>query len=453
MVQQLRQRRLDTRFPVLRRQLQQPHVLPIRPANLLHLQGVIGPPIDHRRVQVLAIHVPRERPRLAHQPVDHVPIIDPMLRLASQPLHRLHQRARIPHLDLLRTDPRFQPFPDQPRRHRVRVLLHLDRAALTHPHLLAFRRLQPTRRQRPQLRPLLDKLLRSAGVPPSHQGTHELPVGLSTGEVPTATQQQLLFQRLLETPMALLAVAVLVPAVRIRGLGRHTVVTHERLIPAGVPLRVPVVMHGQRHAVGAMTLGHSAQLPHGILPPLTQAGEALREAQRHVFPVRVGQYKVVQQVRKGLTLDGHTQLVQVREVRRTQPARFMHLAEEHFLGRPVLRFPLPHPPLQGTLVTLPVLARAFPLQPLPQRLGLQSWLTLQQLLQARPNVKERIRPRAPVVRRPGLTGQLAPVAILACRLAIHACLYRCQAQRSSLIQVPPYFLDLCIRHLASSSHG
>jgi hypothetical protein len=297
-------------------------------------------------------------------------IIDPMLRLATQPLHRLHQRPRVPHLDLLRTDPRFHPLPDQPRRHRVGVLLHLDRAPLAHPHLPTFCRLQPPRWQGSQPPLLLGKLLRTAGVPPRHHVTHELPVRLPTGEVSTATQQQLLLQRLLETPMALLAVAVLVPAVRIRRFGRHTVVTHQRLIPARVLLRVPVVVHGQRHAVGAMTLGHSSQLPHGILPPLAQAGEALREAQRHMLPVRVGQHKVVQQVRKRLTLNGHTQLVHVREVRRAQPARLMHLAEEHFLGRPVLRFPLPHPPLQGALMTLPVLARALPLQPLPQRLGL-----------------------------------------------------------------------------------
>jgi hypothetical protein len=54
----------------------------------------------------------------------------------------------------------------------------------------------------------------------------------------------------------------------------------------------------------------------------------------------------------------------------------MHLAEEHFLGRSVGRFPLAHPPLQGPLMTLPILIGAFPLQPLPQRLGLQSWLAL-----------------------------------------------------------------------------
>jgi len=87
---------------------------------------------------------------------------------------------------------------------------------------------------------------------------------------------------------------------------------------------------------------------------------------------------VIQQVRKRLPLQGHAQAVQVREVRRTQPTRFMHLAEIHFLGRPTLGFPAPHAPFHGPPPPLPVLGRVFPLQPLHQGLGLQGRLTLQQ---------------------------------------------------------------------------
>jgi hypothetical protein len=224
---------------------------------------------------------------------------------------------------------------------------------------------------------LLLKLAGAARIPPGHQRTHELPVLLPAAEVPAATQQQLLLQRLLEAAMALLAVAVLVPAVRIRGLGHHAIVTHQGLITGRVPLGVPVLVNGQRHAVGAMTLGHPPQFPQRLLPAVTEAGEALRKAQRHVLPVRVGQHEVVQQVRKRLTLDGHPQLVQVGEVRRAQPAWFMHLAEEHFLGRSVLRLPLPNPAFQRAPVTPPVRARVLPLEPVHQRLGLQGWLTLQ----------------------------------------------------------------------------
>ena len=316
LVQQLRQRFLHTGLPALSRQGQDPYVLPVRTLRLPRQQRVIRPPVRQRRVQVLAVHVTGERPRLAHQPVDHVAIIDAVLRLPTQAFHRLHLRTRVPHLDHLGTNARLDPLPQQARRHRVNVLLHLDRAALAHPHPLTFQRLQPTLRQRAQARLLRRELLPSPGVTPGHQGSHELPVVLPSGEVPAATQKQRLRQRLLETPMALFAIAVLVSAIGVRGLGRQTVVTHQSLIPRRVLLQVPIVVHGQCHAVGAMTLGHTAQRPQGVLQSFAQAGEALGETQRHVLPVRAGQHKVIQQVRKRLSLDGHAQAVQVREVRR-----------------------------------------------------------------------------------------------------------------------------------------
>jgi hypothetical protein len=146
LAQQLRQYLLDTRLPFPGSQMQQPHVFPVRTPCLLRTQRVVSPPIRHTRIQVLAVQIPRERPRLPHQPVDHVPIVDPVLRLATQPFHRLHQCARVPHLDHLGTQTRLDPLPTQPRWHRVGVLLHLDRRPLTHPHPLTLQRLQPTRR-------------------------------------------------------------------------------------------------------------------------------------------------------------------------------------------------------------------------------------------------------------------------------------------------------------------
>lgn len=379
-------------------------------------------------------------------------IVDPVLGLATQAFHRLHPRPRVPHLNHLGTDARLDPLPPQACRHRVNVLLHLDRAALADPHRLTFQRLQPTLRQRPQPWLLLHELLPAAGVPPGHQRTHQLPVFLPTGEVPAATQQQLLGQRLLQAPMALLAVAVLVPAVRVRGLGRHTVVTHQGLIPGRVLLEVPVVVNRQGHAVGAMTLGHAAQFPQRVLPAFAQAGEALRKAQRHVLPVRAGEHEVVQQVRKRLALDGHPQAVHVREVRGAQPARLMHLAEEDFLGRSVLRLPLPHPPLQRPSLTAPVLGRVFALQPVQERPGLQGRLALQQFLQPRPDVEQRIGPGTPGVWRARFTGQLTQLAVLPCGLAIHVCLHRRLLERCSLVEIPSDFLDLRIADRASCSH-
>jgi hypothetical protein len=264
-----------------------------------------------------------------------MPIIDPMFRLPTQPLHRLLQHAGVPYLDHLGADSRLHPLPDQPRRHRVGILLHLNRAPLAHSHWLTLQRFQAPRRQRPQSRLLFVKPRRMRPIAPRHHDTHELHIFLATGEVAAATQPQRLVKRLLEAAMRLLTIAVLVTAVRIGRLGRYAVVTHHSLVLSRIALQVAVVVDRQRHAIRAMTLGRCSQGPQRILKTLAEAGKALREAQRHVLPIRIGQNEVVHQMRKRLPPDGHAQTVHVREIRRTEPARLMHLAEKHFLGRPV----------------------------------------------------------------------------------------------------------------------
>ena len=323
---------------------------------------------------------------------------------------------------------------------------------MAHTDPLSFARLQPSFGQSSQPRLLLGQLGRSAGVPPGHQRSHELLVLLTIGKVPTATQQQLLLQCLLESPMSLFTVAVLVPAVRVRRLGYHAVVSHQRLIPRRVHLRVPIVVNGQRHSVGPMTLGHASQFPQGVLHPGAEAGETLGKAQAHVLPVRVRQHEVIQQVPKRLTLDGDLQLLHVREVRRTQPTWFMHLAEKYFLGWTVLALPLPHPPLHRAPMPLPVLGRVFSLQPVHQSPGLERRLSLQQFFQPWPHVNKRIGPGPPGASGADFTGQSPQVPILSCGLAIHTCFHRRVLQRCPPIQVAAYFLHLFVGYLAPCSH-
>jgi hypothetical protein len=358
-----------------------------------------------------------------------------MLRLATQPLHPLHLLPRVPNLDHLRTDACLDPLPPQPRRHRVGVLLHLDRRSLADPHPLTLPRLQPTRRQRTQPRLFLGKPLGAACIPPSRQRRDELLVLQPAGKVPTATQQQRLLQGLLETAMTLLAIAVLVTARRIGRLGRHPVMPQQRLVVGRELLGVALLVDGQGHPVRAVSLGYTAQLPERLLRSFAETGEALRETDHHGFPVRVGQHEVIQQVRERLPLDGHPQAVQVREVRCPQAAGFVGLAEEHFLGGPVPGFPASHASFQRPPLGLPILAGVFPLQPVQQGFGLERRLTLQQFFQPRPDVAERVDPGAPGVGGTRLTGQLAPVAVFACGLAIHASLHRRVLQRCPPVQV------------------
>ena len=437
---------------MLGRQVQHAHVLSIRTPRRLLYQGVVAAPIRQTQVQVLAINVARKRSRLSYQPVDDMPIVDPVLRLATQSFHPLHPLAGIPHLDLLHANARLDPFPTQPRRHRVCVLLHLDRRALAHPHTLTFACLQPTLGQWSQTHLLLGKPARPARVSPGHQCAQKLLVLLATAKVPAAAQHQLLLQRLLETPMPLLAISVLVAAVGVRGLGRHAVVSHQTLIPRRILLQVPIVVNGKGHPVRPVTLGHSAQFPQGVLHPGAEAGEALGKAHAHVLPVRVGQHEVVQQVRQGLPLNAYVQPLHVCEVRRPKPPCFMHLAEVNLLGWSVLALPLPHPPFHRSPLPLPVLAGVFPLQPVHQRLGLQRRLSLQQFLQARPDINQWIGPSPPGVGAAALTGQSPLVAILPCGLAVHACFHRRVLQRCPPVQVAAKFLDLFVGHLAASSH-
>jgi hypothetical protein len=417
---------------------------------MLLRQCVVRTPKGHARIQILAIHVPRECSRFTHQPVDHVPIVDAVLALAAQPRHRLHPRSRVPYLDLVRSDPRFHPLANQPRRHRVRILLDLDRAPLAHTHLLPLPRLQPLRRQTAQPPLLLGKFLLPPRVPSRHQRQHELPVGRAALEIPTATHQQRLLQFFLETPMPLFAIAVLVTAGRVGRLGSHSVMPQQRLVLSRILLHAPLVVHRQRHAVRAVSLRRSARRPQRVLQPHAQARETLRVAQAHVLPVRVRQHEMIDQMRKRLPLDGHSKARHVREVRRAHSTRFVPLAEEHFLGWTVLGTPLPHTPFQRPPRTLPVLTRVLTLQPLHQRLGLQPRFPLQQFFQTRPHLRQRVRPRSPRV-RPWLRERSVP--ILACGLAIHARLHRCVLERCPFLQLLPQLLDLRRADLASCSHG
>jgi hypothetical protein len=194
-----------------------------------------------------------------------MPIVDAVLRLATQTIHPLHQAARVPDLDRLGTDPCFHPLAHQPRRHRVDVLLDQDRAPLAHAHLQPFLGLQPLPWQRTQQCLLLLQTSRATGIAAILDRTHQLPVLLPAGKVATATQQQFLLQRLFEAAVALLAIAILVAAGRVGCLGGHTVVTHQSLVARRVLLRGTVLVHRQGHAVGAMPLRHAAQFPQSVL--------------------------------------------------------------------------------------------------------------------------------------------------------------------------------------------
>lgn len=176
-------------------------ILFIRAGGLLRDQRVIRTPIGQRRVQVFPVYVAGKGPRLPHQPGDEVPIIDRVLAPAAQARHPLHQLLGIPDLDLLHADPDLDLRADQPRRHRVGVVLHHNGAAPTDPHPFPLQRLQAPGRQRPQVRQFLGNPCRPARIPLSEHIQDELPVRFAAGKIAAASKQQRLLHRLLEMPM------------------------------------------------------------------------------------------------------------------------------------------------------------------------------------------------------------------------------------------------------------
>jgi hypothetical protein len=226
LVEQFGQRFLYPPFTFLAGQIQEMHILLIGPSGLLHHQGVVSPPVGQRRIQIFAILVAGKRPGLANQPADDVPIVDGMLVLAAQARHPLHQFLSMPHLDLLRADPRLDLGADQPRRYRVGVVLYPNGAAAPHARALPLQRLQPLLRQRPQGRQFRRELRRPAGIPQGLHARHQLPIFISTAKITAAAQQQRLRHRILEMPMRRLHIAVLMTAVGIGRLGLQTVMPH-----------------------------------------------------------------------------------------------------------------------------------------------------------------------------------------------------------------------------------
>jgi hypothetical protein len=153
---------------------------------------------------------------------------------------------------------------------------------------------------------------------------------------------------------------------------------------------------------------------------------------------------VVDHVLERLPLEGHTEVVHVREVGRRQSARLMHLGEEYFPGRSRCGSPAPHLPLQRPQLPIREPARVTPLQLAQDGFGLETRLVLQQRTNLQPHIGERIDPCHPVMRPGQFARQLLLPPILPCSLLVHVCPRRryCQrlARRQQATQLPYLFV-------------
>jgi hypothetical protein len=204
--------------------VQDAQVLLGRPLRLLVQEHIVGQAEATAGKQVGLVAVVGERPRFANQPVDHVPVVDPVLVAAAQARQRLDQLLPVPDLDPLRVEAGLHPLPDQPAGHRVDVAFHPDGAAAVHPHREPLARLQASGRQRSQHGQFLSQTLLPTAVKLPEQPQQKAFVGGPTAEVPAAPQHQGLVQGPLELAVALLDVPILVALARLDGLALQVVV-------------------------------------------------------------------------------------------------------------------------------------------------------------------------------------------------------------------------------------
>jgi hypothetical protein len=433
-VDQHAQRLLDARFALVRGQMQNLQILPIGPRRQRLVEQVVGQAESTAGEQFLAVAIIRQRSRLADQRVDHMPVIDVPLAAAVQPRQRGHLLLGVPHFQMLQVDAHLDPLADQSAVHRIGVVLHVDDAAVRYGHHQPFAGLQPACRQRSQHRLFLGQSFGAWPIPVPANVVQERLVIDGAGKVSTTTQEQRLLHGVFEMPVRRLGIAIFVGLPRLDLLAHQAVMFQQALVTFREVASLRQIVHRTAHPVATMPLGYATQLPQRVLQAHTQALEALRKAERHRLPIRVGQHEVIDQMPR----DGHVQTVHVREVRSAQPARMMNLAEVYLPPGPVRGPPLLDAPLQRPQLSLVKPSRILPQKPIPQGLGLELGRLLQLRGHFRPDLGERIQ----------FAGKPLHDPIPSCRLSIDTCQARRLAQTFALGQQTKQPPHMDIRNLS-----
>ena len=171
--------------------------------------------------------VARESPRLAHEGVDDVPVIDAGFPLAPHPLHAFHQVASVEHLHGVRVQPDLHFLPDQARRHRVGPSSRLYGAPLAHPGTVVDVFRHRRRRQRLQMKTFHLQLPCHQPVAPLNHHPDEARILLLGVEVATPAQHECLIQRVFQPVVRLFDDAVLIAGPRVGAHGLEPVVLQQ----------------------------------------------------------------------------------------------------------------------------------------------------------------------------------------------------------------------------------
>jgi hypothetical protein len=93
-------------------EVQDAQILPVCFRRALLDQGVVGHAEMARRKEFLPVTVLGEGARLAHQPVDHMPVVDALPVPPPQPRQMLNQLLRVPHFQVLHVEANFHFLAD-----------------------------------------------------------------------------------------------------------------------------------------------------------------------------------------------------------------------------------------------------------------------------------------------------------------------------------------------------
>jgi hypothetical protein len=410
---------VDPALALARRELEDLQVFLDRAAGPLVLQGVVGHAEPAGGEHRVAVAVFLERAGLAHQPVDDVAVVDPVLATATKPRQAIDLLGAVPDVETIDPDVHIDFFADQTTGQRIDVATDVDRAPG-----IDFRRDPPGHLDAPRWQGgerglILGEAVAAVGVASGHDLPEERLVFAAAGEIAASPQHQGLVDGLLEPVVALLGVAVLVGFAGLDRLGLDAIMPEQSLIALCEHLGFDGGgVDGGAHAVGAMPPGSASQLPQGVLQPFAQALETFAEANRAVLPVGVGEHEVIDEVVERLAGDRDAEFGHVGEVGRGELPWLVVLCEEHLLGRPFQGAPAFDSPLKAAELTVGKASWKASLEVEEQGLGLKSGIEAKLGFEFGPDVAERVGTSSPVARRAALAGELVRVAVLPCRFLV-----------------------------------
>jgi len=100
--------------------------------------------------QLFPVTIVVKSPRLAHQPVNDMPVLDAVLAFPAQTRYRLYALLGIPYLQTLGINPHLDLLSDQAAVHRIYVVVNPDGAARPHPDPRPLAAIQAPGRQTPK---------------------------------------------------------------------------------------------------------------------------------------------------------------------------------------------------------------------------------------------------------------------------------------------------------------